>query len=278
MLEELLSTFISFEANAQRFDVAVLVGGGVVLLLAGLAVWLAGISFSRVVSAVLAAAVAFWVAFAATGGRISASIFACATGIIIGAIFRRPIFAVIVAIMVAACSFAILGQKADISPRVTRPSSISEGRRFSAGESWRYTCSFGEDFVQNAAAVAAKQKRDVFLYTGIAAVVALAVVFLLKDFGSAVACSAMGTLISLLGLTLLLFYRGTGPVTFASENPLLVSSVALGMLAFGTGIQLLLLRPRKAKKLVVQAPPKRLDEVEAPPPQVGTISLKPRES
>jgi hypothetical protein len=47
------------------------------------------------------------------------------------------------------------------------------------------------------------------------------------------------------------------------------------MILFGMVVQLVMIRPRRAKKMVAKAPPKRLDEEQPPEPKLQVISLKP---
>lgn len=275
MLQDLFTTFVALEYQAQKFDSAVLLGTGIGLLLAGLIIWLAGLAFSRAISAVIAAIVASLAAFTLTAGKLSAVILAGASGLIVGAILRRPIFAIAAAILAASCTIVAVSQKTDYLPKINLTTPGENAPVLSAGESWRRTCTWAQDFYQNTLASGAKQPRTVYFSAAIAAIVAFMVTIVVRNLGAALGCSTMGTVMSLTGLLLLLFYKGAQPVEFMADKPLLSAGIFGGMIVFGMLIQLLLMRPRNAKT-VVAAPPKRMEEsVPIEDPKLPSISLKP---
>lgn len=274
MFQDLYTTFQALEAQAQRFDTVLLLSSGVGLLLVGLIIWLAGLAFSRVISAIIASVAACLSAFTLTGGRASAAILGAAIGLICGAILRRPVFALAAAILAASCTIVAVSEKTAFTPRISLTAPAENAPILAAGESWHRTCVWGQDFYKNTMGSAAKQAKMVYIYAAAAGAVAFVITIIVANVGAAVGCSAMGTLMSLMGLIVLLFYKGAQPVEFIAQRPLPAAAIFGGMIAFGTVIQLLLMRPRKGK--IVTAPPKRLDEaVPVEEPKVSTISLKP---
>ena len=278
MLQDLYESFVYFETFTQRFDSSLLIGTGLTLLIVGLIIWLAGITFGRIISAIIAGIVAFLAATALTGGIVSVSIFACATALIFGAIFRRPVFAVAAMALVACCVFVGVSAKTDLSMQMSLPKSTSDSYILAPNESLQHTRTFGKDLGHNILAIGREQHYLVYVAAigaGLAACIAVA---FFRNVGTAFVCSGIGTLMSLLGMVMLLFYKGAKPIELIAGNAAIVAAVAGGMLLFGILMQLLLVRPRKGKKIVAQAPQKRMEEVEQPAPPTTTISLRPTEN
>jgi hypothetical protein len=275
MLQDLLTTFAAFEAQAQKFDAGVLLGAGVTLLMVGLIIWLAGLSFSRIISAIVGALTGFLAAFALTAGKLSAAILACATGLIAGAILRRLIFAMAAAILAGVCVTVAVSQKTEAPVHLTYAVPAPDAPILNARESWERTMTLSIDLYKNTLASIAKQPKQVWITVAGAAVVAFLAGMLLKELAAALGCSAVGTIMSLLGLAIFLCYKGAQPVEFVADKPLLSSSIFGGMVAFGTSIQILLMRPRKGRKIVVakQQPLDAAAPVEEQKP--SSISLKP---
>jgi hypothetical protein len=274
MLQDLLSTFVALEAQAQRFDPALLLGVGVGLLLVGLVIWLAGLAFSRAISAIIGAVVASLAAFTLTAGKMSVAILAGATGLIVGAILRRPIFAIAAAILAASCTIVAVSEKTEFTPKISLSTPGENAPIQSPTESWQHICTWANDLYQNTLASGTRQPRSMLFYAVFAAVAAFLVTITVRNLGAALGCSAVGTVMSLTGLIVLLFYKGAQPVEFIAERPILSTAIFGGMVLFGVLIQLLLMRPGKGK--IVAAPPKRMEEA-MPVEEAKTppISLKP---
>jgi large-conductance mechanosensitive channel len=277
MMQNLLSTFITFEGHAQKFDPTVLLATGISLLVLGLIIWLAGTAFSRVISALMAAIVAFVAAITLTGGKISVTIMASTAALIAGAVLRRLVFAIAAAILVASCIFVAISEPSKSPMQASLSQANPEGPVISPAQSWQQTQTFAKDSYYNIISIGKKQSPKTYAVVGGAAILAFIVVIAMNNFGAALACSAMGTLMSLLGMIVLLFYKGGQPVEFISDRAIVMAGVFGGMICFGILIQLILLLPRKPKLVVApQAPSKRLDEATPPPPKMEAISLKPK--
>ncbi len=279
MLQDLLNTFISFESHAQHFDALVLLGTGLLLLIAGLVVWLAGVTFARVISALIAGIVAFLVAVVLTGGSVAGSVLACATGLVLGAMLQRTVFAIAAATFVACCVFIVASSPTGVTMRMSLSSTPSaDAPTITPDRAWQRTRTFAGDLRHNVGAISRKQPYQIIALAIGAGLAAFIATMYFRDFGVAFGCSALGTLMSMAGMIVLLFYKGAKPVEFISERAILVAAVFAGMILFGIIVQILLMKPRKGKKIVVQAPPKRMEQVVPAEPQSTTISLKPTEN
>jgi hypothetical protein len=278
MLQDLYSTFVAFEAQAQKFDTALLLGSGIGLLLVGLTIWLAGLAFSRAISAIIAAVVASLAAFTLTGGKASAAILGAAAGLICGAILRRPIFALAAALLAASCTIVVVSQKTEFAPTASLSVPSADAPVLSAADSWERIRTSAKDVYSNILASGTKQPHSVYFAAAIAAVIAFLVTIVLGNLGAALGCSATGTVMALLGLITLLCYKGAQPVEFINGQPMLSAGIFGGMVAFGVLVQLILMKPRKGIQIVV-APPMKMDEA-APvdDPKATAISLKPDQS
>jgi hypothetical protein len=278
MLQDLLDTFVSFETHAQHFDAWVLLGTGLLLLIAGLVVWLAGITFARVISALVAGIVAFLAAAVLTGGSAAGSVLACATGLVLGAMLRRPVFAIAVTIFVACCVFIAASSATGVTMKMSLSTASADSPTITPSRAWQQTRTFAGDLRHNALSISRKQPYQIIALAIGAGLAAFIATMYFREFGVAFGCSALGTLMAMAGMIVLLLYKGAQPVEFISERAILVAAIFAGMILFGIIVQMLLMRPKKGNKIVVKAPPKRLEEVEPAEPQSTTISLKPTEN
>lgn len=278
MLQNLYETFIHFEAFAQRFDASWLIGTGLTLLAAGLIIWLAGIAFKRIISAIIAGIVAFFTATALTSGDLSSSILACATAIVFGAICCRPVFAITAMALAACFVFVGVSAKTDLGMQMSLPQSTPDSHVLTPDESLQHTRTFGRDLGHNILAIGRKQQYLVYVSAIGIGLVACLTAALFRNVGIAFVCSGIGTLMSLLGMVVLGFYKGARPIELIAENAAIAAAATAGMILFGFVVQLLLVRPRKGKKIGVQTLQKRGEEVEQPRPPAAGISLKPADN
>jgi hypothetical protein len=277
MLQDLLTSFVVFEGHAQKFDPMILLTVGISLLVLGLIIWLAGNAFSRIISALMAVIVAFFAAITLTGGSVSTAIIASTTALIAGAVLRRLVFAVFVAILVVVCVVVGISTPTNQPMKVSLSAANAESPVLAPAQSWQQTQTFAKDSYYNIISIVKKQSAKMYALAGCAAILAFIASIAMKNIGAALACSAMGTLMSLLGMIVLLFHKGAQPVEFIADRALVMAGVLGGMICLGILSQLIVLQPRRPKQVVVaQAPPKRLDEVTPPPPKMEVISLKPR--
>jgi hypothetical protein len=277
MLQNLLPFFSAFEADAQRFDPTCLVATGLALLAAGLIIWLAGISFGRLITALITAVAAFIAAMTLAPGSTAAVVLACTGGLIVGALLKRPVLAIVSAALVASCMLAVLAPATETTmvtsftpPKVANPSVLSPG------DTWRHARLFGKDCYTNVSRLVVAQPRHVYIVMGAAAILTFLITIAFKNFGTAFGCSGLGTVMSLLGMVVVLFQKGSEPVKFISNNGSLVAAIFGGMVVFGVIIQLLLARPQKGRATVVVPPHvKQHVEESQPEPKTPTVSLKP---
>jgi len=93
-----------------------------------------------------------------------------------------------------------------------------------------------------------------FIIPPVCGLILLIVAFFAKRIALAACCSVLGTALIFCGMILLLFYKGSMPVSSIAENQPFYSAVVAAMVSFGILAQLLLARhhdhkhPRSTKK------------------------------
>jgi len=240
----------------------VLTGPGVVCVIAGLLVWLAGLRFRRVLVAVLGAAVGSIFGFFVIGRNITSAMVVTGLAALIAIVFERLFIAILTACLVAALGFAIghlikpyVGISVEAIP-INQSRIAAHGPTLSVGESVQIMKTY-------IIAVIDKMKQacsQMPLYKW--AIIAVLVIIFITGrlyfwrLTSALCCAISGTMLIFAGTILLLLYKGAMPVTSIYHRASLYTGIFTAMAAFGTIEQILLcpwlksraVRRKEAKK------------------------------
>jgi hypothetical protein len=251
-----------FEQIAPRFAPVVLIGPGIVCVIVGLFVWLAGLRFRRVLIAVLGAAIGSILGFFVIGRSFISAMIVTGLTALIAVVFERLFIAVLTACLVAALGFAIghlikpyIGISEEAIP-INQSRKPVYGPTLGVGESVQLMKTYIID-VSNKIKQACSEMP---LYKW-AIIAVLVVIFITGRFyfwrlTSALYCAISGTILIFAGTILLLLYKGAMPVTGIYHRASLYTGVFTAMTAFGTIEQLLLcpwlkgkvIRRREAKR------------------------------
>ncbi|MHC4155244.1 MAG: hypothetical protein ACYST6_10035 [Planctomycetota bacterium] len=214
----------------------VLIVAGVAAVLLGLFIWLGGLGFRKALVAIVGAAAGLLCAFVFIG-RGAGHLVLSAVGGVALALLLEKVFLTLLASALAGVA-TIIG--------------FAAYYEVDFGISMRYA--IGQLPAQ--AWIAAAALAAGFIFAS----------FYIWRFVSAVACSALGTVLVFAGMILLLSHKGAEPIKALDAKPLLYAGVFGVMTAFGTVVQLLVC-PREKKVKVTKIEPKKQAPEPAPEPE-----------
>lgn len=226
---------------------------GVVLLLAGLWIWLGGCVWRRVLAGVFGAFIGFAAAILTVGVGLGSVVFP-AVGAIIGSALPRTTIVLMGSFTIAAGVLIFTAGSVDIAEpsaeAAERPGvedTEEQEEAAGAGESFEMVA----DYMNSLGSRIYSGIKDISMVR-IAAAAGAGIIFavlglLAKRLTTAFICSVLGTAVTLSGLVLLLWYKGTDVAGKVNESQMYYIWVAGAMIFFGTAIQFIL-QPRGKKK------------------------------
>jgi hypothetical protein len=251
---EILQDFESAIGGTVRLSPVVLVGPGLVCLIAGLFVWLGGLGFRKLLVAVAGAITGGVCGFFAIGQNIISAAFTAALAAALAMLFERIFITILTGTLAAAFAFTVLaGHYVENSPPF--PSSTQDqgaagevsantqtiGVRESAEKMKAYIINAGQNIKQ------AYLQMPVYKCAIIMVLVLICIIvgYSFWQTASALCCSALGTVLIFAGMILLLLHKGAMPVSIISGRSSFYVTVFTAMTAFGTTEQLLLCKHQK---------------------------------
>jgi hypothetical protein len=247
----MLEIFQNFEQMTGRFSPSVLIILGILLLLLGLCIWIAGHSLRKILISLAGLTGGILVGLYVVGRNTFSALLAGGFAALIALILEKVLVILLAAAMASAIAFIILAEpyfvKAETvetqneAPAQTAPLGFNEAIH----ELKTLGLDAGEKIKQ------AGTKIPVYIWAIIAAAAAIILVcgIVLWRFTSALFFSFAGTVVIFLGMILLLSYKGTEPISHIRSNPFISAVIFLAMIAFGTIVQLLLCKGSKEEKI-----------------------------
>jgi hypothetical protein len=238
---EMIQQFESVMIPAAQDHPLVVIAPGSAAVAAGLLVWLGGLGFKRVLMAISGAAGGAALGYFVIGRSVLPTIISAIIAAGIASMFERVFIALIAAMLVAGLGITILaGRHINIKNAQNEPEGWDETTN--SDESMKEP----DDYLFEVGVKAKAAVSDVPVYqwliVGLMTVLFLVGVFVFRRFGAALCFSALGTLFIAGGMVLLLFYKGSTPLSWIASRPLMYAGIAGGMTAFGTVEQLLFCR------------------------------------
>ncbi len=246
---EILQDFESAIGGTVRLSPVVLVGPGLVCVIAGLFVWLGGLGFRKLLVAVAGAITGGVCGFFAIGQNIVSAAFTAALATALAMLFERIFITILTGTLVAAFAFAVLTesyvensqQATAISLGETSVQGSAVGVRESAEKMKAYIIDAGQK-IKQACLHMPMYKWAIIM---VLVLICMVVGFSLWQLASALCCSALGTVLIFAGMILLLLHKGAMPVSIISGRSSFYVTVFIAMMAFGTAEQLLLCKHQK---------------------------------
>jgi hypothetical protein len=252
--------FQIFERTSGRINPVILIAPGIMAVIAGLIVWLGGLGFRKVLSAILGAVIGWVVGFFVIGkSMIAASVLAVAAAITATVLHKMIIIilavslAVTLGFVVASLGGPYLGVTEQAGPAFTNPVP-SDGPTLNVTESIKaikaYIIGVGDQVQQTVI----QMSFIGWAIIGVTIIIAIVALVYLWNLTSALCSAVLGALLIFAGMVLLLLYKGAMPVTVIDQKAPFFAAVFGVMIAFGT-IEQLVLCPwfegrRKRKKEV----------------------------
>ena len=239
----------NFEQLAMRFSPPVLVIPALILVLAGLFIWLGGLGFSKILVAVLGAVTGGLCGLFLIGKNIASVFILAAAAALIAMMFKKVFITLLAATLAAIITFAVLNATNPAQSRPIHPPGHSAGTdKMSISSSLQAAM----DFASNLPGTIKENGSSMPAYNW-AIIAAVTVLFIAAGFWlwrltSALCCATMGTACIFAGMILLLIFKGSYPITAVSSKAPFHLGVFAVMTAFGTAEQLLLCKTKTSKK------------------------------
>ena len=241
---EILQDLESALGGTVRLSPVVLVGPGLVCVVAGLFIWLGGLGFRKILVAVAGAITGGICGFFAIGQNIISAAFTATLAAALAMLFERIFITILTATFAAVFAFIVLArpyiensqQQTVISPGEIPAQDVALGVRDSAEKMKACIIEAGQKIKH------ACLQMPVYNWIIIMVLILICLVagFSLWQLASALCCSALGTVLIFVGMILMLFNKGSMPVSIISSRSSFYVAVFVAMMAFGTTEQILL--------------------------------------
>lgn len=268
----MLELLQNFEQAPGRLAPLVLIIPGLIMLLAGLFIWLGGLGLTRLLAAVTGLATGFICGFFFIRRTLISAGF---LGVFLTAaalVFERIFFIILTAALSVALTFAILAR-----PYLGNPKELTAAPRqvmpqtpaLSAAETTEVIKTYVLNLARETKEVCSKMPFYAWIIIPAVAAAVLAIGFKSSRFVSALSCAFLGTILIFVAMVLLLLYKGSSPITAIYRKTPFYGGAFAVMVTFGAIEQLLLFRrekkqhPKKKKKTIEEI----ADELEQTKPQ-----------
>lgn len=243
----------NFEQVAGRFSPLLLIGLGIIIILAGLFIWLGGLGLARLLAGVVGAVTGAVCGLFVIRCTIASAVFLATVMTAVAVIFERVFFIILTAALAVVVSFTILAWPYLGIPQqlsATSPGSVSVHRpALSAAETIEVVKAYFVNLHRELKRVCSRMPLHYWVI-----IVAMAAVFLVSGFSfwrpaSALSCATLGTILIFTGMVLLLLYKGSALISGICRKAPFYGSIFIAMTAFGTVVQLLLCRRAKKRSI-----------------------------
>ncbi|MHC4353418.1 MAG: hypothetical protein ACYS0H_11970 [Planctomycetota bacterium] len=248
---EILEHFESAMSGAERLSPAVLIGPGAAAVAAGLFVWLAGLSFKKVLAAIsgaigggiLASAAIGWTALPAAGSAAAATV--------VAAVFEKVFIIALAAGLATTVGIAFfmgpyieIASSAEVASQGVGP---TQAMTLSTGQSMKKLQAWTTDAGGQIRRACSEMQAHKWAFSAALGLIVVAGGSFLWRPTAALYFSAAGTMLVFAGMILLLLNKGVMPVSRICRRPSAYAGVFAAMVVFGTAEQLLLCRGAKTQ-------------------------------
>jgi hypothetical protein len=268
-----------YQSLAQKFQGQILTGPGIVTVLAGLCIWLSGLRLKRILGAFAGAVIG--AAGVLAVGRYPAGVVltACAIGLAAGAIISEIVLGLLVAVIGTLAVMMILaGGLTDSAnkPMVeffdgsqnynpdeitsddfvsqsypTWPNYEQKGVVIPVPAALEITNKMAAYFAGRARKVITAAGIGSYAGAGLAVIIIVVLTFAAKRLFVSITAATLGAGLIFAGMIILLFYKGSKPVSLIAQRPGFYWIVFMAMVVFGVFVQLFLL-PSKPKTIEIE--------------------------
>ena len=229
----------NIEQAAKWFSPVILAAPGVAALLLGLIIWLGGLGFKKVLTAIIGAVAGAAIGFFVIECDVISSLVLAVLVAVIAAVIDRVFIVILAAVLAAAIGFVILAKPYFEVPAVVMPSQ-KQAQPLTVEQTLDVVKIYVSDCVDEVKQVGSQMPvYDKAILAGVG-VIFLAGGFVFWNSVSALCCAALGTILVFAGMILLLLYKGAEPITNIGSDKSFYTSIFMAMVLVGTALQLLL--------------------------------------
>lgn len=234
-----------FERASAHFEPKWLVIPGLICLLLGLIIWLAGLRYAMFIAAAVGALSGGFGVFFASGGKTILAVVLAVLSALIAMFFREVILGGVAALMAVLIAVAVIAppQTSGVKMWVPDLGHQQQGQYISTSETISITKTYADYLVYEGKNICSRLTKGRWAVVLGAAVVAIALAVFLYRFVIAACLACLGAGFSFVGMTLLLLYKSSNPITHIGVKGTYYAGVFAAMVAAGACSQLLLCRP-----------------------------------
>ena len=248
---EILEHFESAMSGAERLSPAVLIGPGAAAVAAGLFVWLAGLSFKRVLAATSGAVGGGLLASCAIGLTTLPAAASAAAATVVAAAFEKAFVIAVAAGLATAIGLTFfmgpyieIASSAEVAGQGVGP---AQAMTLGAGQSVRKLRAWVIDAGGQIRRAGSEMQAHKWAFSAALGLIVVAGGSFLWRPTAALYFSVAGTMLVFAGMILLLLYKGVMPVSRICRRPSAYAGLFAAMVVFGTVEQLLLCRGTKTQ-------------------------------
>jgi uncharacterized membrane protein YwzB len=245
----MLNAFQTFENDCLAMAPEFMLPVGIGLVGIGLCLWLGGLNWPRIAGGLLGALIAGICTLFLPMLKLNIILGIIGISAVVGAILDKP--AIIFSGGIATAVISLIAFAPAIEFDSNTPSPVMENSQTQTTLSASQSAVFGFEWIEYFATnIGASINQNEPLKKAISTGAALAVIFVgiaLRRLVSAIACSAIGTIVVFSGMIILLLHKGSQPLTNIYQKPEFYATAAVCMVIFGTLSELLLCPVQKNK-------------------------------
>jgi hypothetical protein len=243
-----------FEQAATQFNAVVLVGLGITAVLLGLFIWLGGLGLRKQLLIAVGALCGGLCAFLTSGYNILLTVFAAVIGTVIATKFEKIFLAVLAGALAVVLGLAIMTRpymnKSEHSTQTAQHQSQIHDQVYTVQQTMQVLKAYAHDLGSMIKHACPQMPPYNWLI-----ILALAVIFTIVGLffwplASAFCCATLGTISIFLGMTMLLLFKGSAPVTGICTRIPFFMLVFTAMVIFGTLEQLMLCKYTTKKPIL----------------------------
>ncbi|MHC4266583.1 MAG: hypothetical protein ACYSUK_11745 [Planctomycetota bacterium] len=210
----------SFEQAAMQFSAPVLVVPGLILVFAGLFIWLGGLGFSRIFIATIGAVAGCLCGLFVVGKNTTAAVVLAVIVAILAIAWKRIFITILLAIVAAVGVFFVFTSDYFDQSGYRHPIVMSaSGEKADIGRSLQAITDFSAEFTTTMRIASSKMPAYYWAFIAGAFILGLVICFKVWRIGSALCCAAMGSVCIFAGMILLLIFKGSYPITEIGSKP-----------------------------------------------------------
>jgi hypothetical protein len=254
----MIEIFQNFEEIMGHFTPRIIIISGVAFLLLGLSIWLGGLTLRKGFIAIAGLLGGCIVGLFVVGRNLFSASLTGALAMLSTLILEKLLVVLLAATLAAVVAFSIATEPyfeqtevAEVQNETSEQTSITEFK-----DVIHELKTFGLDSGRKLKQASIKIPIHIWPIIATPALIVLICGVFLWRFTSALFFSVLGTMVAFFGVFLMLIYKGTEPVDYVRNRPLIFAVIFVVTSAFGIIIQLLLCKKPKKQKITKIKPGK----------------------